>query len=155
MVCHLLRMTPNLNFDDPWLRLLLIEVKTIAVVGLSHDEEKTSFMVASYLKRNGFRVIPVNPRPGIILGEAVYPTLGSVPTPVDLVNVFRPSAACAEVVREAVKLRPKAIWLQLGISSQEAAEIANAAGIPIVMDRCIKIEHQRLLGEKLVDPSTL
>lgn len=148
-------MSSNPAYDDPRTRLLLVEVRTIVVVGLSHDERKTSFTVASYLKRNGYRVLPVNPRPGIILGEAVYPTLELLPAKVDLVNVFRPSEDCAEIVRQAVKLKPKAIWLQLGISSTEAAQIAQDAGIPIIMDRCIKTEHQRLLGEKLVDPSAL
>lgn len=148
-------MRPPLAYDDHWMRLMLVEVKTIAVVGLSHDEAKASFEVAAYLKQNGYRVIPVNPRPGIILGEAVYPELSAIPMPIDLVNVFRPSAFCAEIVRQALPLKPRAIWLQLGIANDEAARLAGEADIPIVMDRCIKIEHRRLLGEKLVDPSVL
>lgn len=141
--------------DDRWLRRLFLDVKTIAVVGLSHDETKPSFLVASYLKRNGYRVIPVNPKPGIVLGEATYPDLGSIPIPVDLIDVFRRPDGCPEIVRQALPLRPKAIWLQLGIESEEAEAIAREAGIPLVMNRCTKIDHQRLLGEKLIDPSTI
>lgn len=142
-------------YDDRWLRLLFIEIKTIAVVGLSHDQSKPSFHVADYLKRNGYRIIPVNPRPGLILGEAVYPDLASIPVPIDMVDVFRPSEACLEVTRQAIPLRPKVIWLQLGIANEEAAELARQAGLPMVMNRCTLIEHQRLLGEKLIDPAKL
>lgn len=144
-------MNPNFSDDDKWMRLLFVQVKTIAVVGLSHRESKASYDVASFLKQHGFRVIPVNPTPGIILGEAVYPDLASIPVPVDLVNVFRPSADCAEVTGLAIPLKPQAIWLQLGITNDEAASQAALAGIPLVMDRCIKLEYQRLFREKLID----
>ncbi len=143
-------MNPSLSDDDKEMRLLLVQVKTIAVVGLSHHQAKASHEVASFLKQHGYRVIPVNPTPGIILGEAVYADLASIPVQVDLVNVFRPSAVCAEVTREAIPLKPQAIWLQLGLASNEAAHLSAAAGIPLVMDRCIKLEYQRLFGENLI-----
>jgi len=146
--------TPS-SSDDKWMRLLFVQVKTIAVVGLSHQEAKASYEVASYLKQNGFRIIPVNPTSGVILGEAVYPDLGSIPVPIDLVNVFRPSEACADIVRQALPLKPQAIWLQLGIENSAASELAAAAGIPLVSNRCIKIEHHRLLGEKVIKTSDL
>lgn len=143
-------MKHDYSYDDKWMRILFVQVKTIAIVGLSSDETKASHEVASYLKHNGFRIIPVNPTPGVILGEAVYSDLESIPVAVDLINVFRPSAECSEVTRRAVRLNPQAIWLQLGVSNEEASDIAAESGIPLVMDRCIKLEHQRLLGKKLV-----
>lgn len=143
-------MSSPFNYDDKWLGSLFAQAKTIAVVGLSHQESKASYEVANYLKQNGYRIIPVNPTPGVILGEAVYPDLHSIPVRIDVVNVFRPSAACAEVVRQALPLQPQAIWLQLGIESAEAAELAGQASIPLVMDRCIKLEHRRLMGESRI-----
>ncbi|HEU5078373.1 MAG TPA: CoA-binding protein [Opitutaceae bacterium] len=142
-------MTLLSSRNDEELRKLFIEIKTIAVVGLSHDAAKPSHEVAAYLQKAGYRIIPINPEPGLILGEAVYPTLADVPVQVDLVDVFRRAEACAEVVRQAVPLKPRAIWLQLGIVSKEAAQIANDAGVPFVMDRCTKIDHQRLLGKRM------
>jgi predicted CoA-binding protein len=139
-------------YEDGALRRLFLEVKTIAIFGLSHDPSKESYEVAEYLKKAGYRIIPVNPRPGMILGEAVYPSLAAIPTQVDLVDVFRRSDACPDVVRDAILLRPKAIWLQLGIVSKEAEQIAHEAGIPFVMDRCTKTEHRRLLGRTQIDP---
>jgi predicted CoA-binding protein len=145
-------MLTNYANDDAWLKRLFLEVRTIAVVGLSHDETKPSFEVAAYLQKAGYRIIPVNPQPGVILGEAVYADLAAIPVPVDLVDVFRRAEACAEIARQASALRPRAIWLQLGISSEEAARVAEAAKIPIVMNRCAKLEHRRLLEMKLLDP---
>lgn len=143
-------MNPPISYDDKWLHSLFDQVKTIAVVGLSHQESKASYEVANYLKQNGFRIIPVNPTPGVILGEAVYPDLQSIPIRVDLVNVFRPNTACAEIVRQALPLQPQAIWLQLGIENAEAAALAATASIPLLMDLCIKLEHRRLFGESRI-----
>jgi predicted CoA-binding protein len=131
---------------DDELRRILREARTIAVVGLSADLEKPSHEVAAYLQAQGYRIIPVNPRGGVILGETVYANLRAVPEPVDLVDVFRPAEACLEVAREAVAVRAKVLWLQLGIVNDEAAALARAAGLAVVMDRCTLREHRRLLA---------
>lgn len=122
---------------------VLREAKTVAVVGLSSDPSKPSAYVAAYLQQAGYRIIPVNPTAERLLGERVYPALEDVDQPVDLVDVFRPPAACAEVARQAVAIGAKAIWLQSGIISEEAAEIARAGGLEVIMDRCTMVEHRR------------
>jgi predicted CoA-binding protein len=132
---------------DDELRRILREARTIAVVGLSADPEKPSHEVAAYLQAQGYRIIPVNPRGGVILGETVYADLRAVPEPIDLVDVFRPAAACLEVARGAVAVRAKALWLQLGIVNDEAAAFARAAGLAVVMDRCTLREHRRLRSQ--------
>ncbi len=122
---------------------ILTDSAVIAVVGASRDEEKTAHRVPAQMRRHGWRIIPVNPYAQEILGETAYRTLADIPVPVDLVNVFRPSAAAAEVVRQAVAIGAPAVWLQLGIASTEAREIALAAGIDYVEDRCIAVERAR------------
>ncbi|MBI5382321.1 MAG: CoA-binding protein [Opitutae bacterium] len=129
---------------DDELRDILRTAKTIAVVGLSADPEKPSHEVAAYLQAQGYRIVPVNPRGGTILGEKVYPDLLAVPEPVDLVDVFRPAAACEEVAQQAIAARAKVLWLQLGIVNDTAAQQARAAGLRVVMDRCTLREHRRL-----------
>lgn len=129
---------------DSDLKRILATAKTIAVVGCSADPGKASHEVAAYLQAQGYRTIPVNPRGGTILGETVYPDLASIPFPVDLVDVFRPPADCPGVARQAVAIGAKTLWLQLGIVSDEAATIARAGGLAVVMDRCTLIEHRRL-----------
>lgn len=129
---------------DPDLKHLLSTTKTIAVFGCSADSTKASYHVAAYLQAQGYRMVPVSPRGGVILGETVYPDLASIPFPVDLVDVFRPPADCPPVATQAVAIGAKALWLQLGIVSAEAAAIAAAGGLAVVMDRCTLIEHRRL-----------
>jgi predicted CoA-binding protein len=131
---------------DDELGRILREARTIAVVGLSADPEKPSHEVAAYLQAHGYRIIPVNPRGGVILGETVYADLRAVPEPIDLVDVFRPATACPDVARAAVAVRAKVLWLQLGIVNEEAAALARAAGLAVVMDRCTLREHRRLLA---------
>ena len=131
---------------DDELSRILREARTIAVVGLSADPDKPSHEVAAYLQAHGYRVIPVNPRGGMILGETVYADLRAVPEPVDIVEVFRPAAACLEVARAAVAVGAKVLWLQLGIVNEEAAALARVADLAIVMDRCMLREHRRLLA---------
>ena len=128
------------------IRRVLAETRTIAMVGLSTQRHKASHFVATYLKYEGYRVIPVNPGAREIVGEEAYPDLASIPHPIDLVNVFRPSGDCPEIARAAAEVGAKALWLQLRIVSLEAAEIAEAAGMEVVMDRCIKMEHGRYNG---------
>lgn len=127
------------------LKELLEQSETIAVVGLSDNRERVSYMVSEAMKKKGYRIIPVNPNATEILDETCYATLSDIPFPIDLVNVFRRSEYTPEVAEEAVKIGAKALWLQLGIYSEEAAAIAQAAGLTVVMDRCIKVEDSILL----------
>ena len=120
--------------------------RTVAIVGLSASELRASNFVGYYLQRHGYRVVPVNPHEEQILGEQVYPSLRDVPEHVDVVDVFRDPAAVPEIAREAVEVGAGALWLQFGVISPEGARIAQEGGLPVVMDRCLKIEHARLLG---------
>jgi uncharacterized protein len=134
-------------YQDPRvIQRLLRETRTIAIVGLSTDPQKASWFVASYLKKEGYRIIPVNPKARDILGERAYPDLASIPGPVDMVDVFRPAVECLEVARQAVAIRAKSLWLQLRLVNIEAAELAARAGLSVVMDRCVKMEHGRYSG---------
>ena len=132
--------------DQDTIREILGNARTIAIVGLSADRQKASYFVATYLKREGYRVIPVNPRGGTILGETVYPDLTSIPEKVDVVDVFRPAAELPDIVEQAIAIGAKAVWTQLKIINFEAAEKARAAGISVVMDKCVKMEHGRFSG---------
>ncbi|HEY0947268.1 MAG TPA: CoA-binding protein [Opitutaceae bacterium] len=132
---------------DHELREILTQARTIAVVGASADPAKPSHEVAAYLQAQGYRIIPVNPRGGTILGETVYPNLRAVPVPIDLVDVFRPPADCAPIAEEAVAVGAKALWLQLGIANADAARIAEAGGLRVVMDHCTLVEHRRLVAK--------
>ncbi len=142
-----------LRYSDATLRGILSEIRVMAMVGASGDWKRPSFFAMKYLQRRGYRVIPINPgRAGTeILGETVYASLADVPVPIDMVDVFRSSEAALGVAEEAVALveekQIKVLWLQLGIRNDAAAEIAQAAGIQVIMDRCPKIEFARLSGE--------
>jgi len=133
--------------DRETIRRILEESDTIAVVGLSDKPDRTSYQVSAAMQAKGYRIVPVNPNADKILGETCYPSLKDIPFPVDLVNVFRRSEYCADVAREAAEISAKTLWLQLGIVSEEAAEIAKAAGMNVIMDRCIKVEDSILLPE--------
>jgi predicted CoA-binding protein len=134
-------------YQDPLvIQRLLRESRTIAIVGLSTDPQRASWFVASYLKKEGYTIIPVNPKAKEILGEKAYPDLASIPVPVDLVDVFRPAAECLAVARQAVAIGAKALWLQLKLVNIEAAELAARAGLAVVVDRCVKMEHGRYHG---------
>ncbi len=125
---------------------ILNECKTIAIVGMSTDNQKASYFVASYMRSAGYRIIPVNPRADRILGQTCYPDLKSIPEPVDLVDIFRPSYECLDIVKEAIALKAKAVWLQLKIINEEAAERARKADLLVAMDCCVKMEHGRYCG---------
>ena len=114
---------------------------TIAVVGLSDSPIKPSYQVARYLQQAGYRIIPVNPKYDEILGERCYADLKSVPMQIDIVDIFRNPAEVVPIVEQAISLHPRAIWLQLGVINETAAQLALSQGIPVIMDRCIKIEH--------------
>lgn len=128
------------------LRALLEEARTIAVVGLSPDPSRPSHEVAEYLQRAGYRIIPVNPRHAAPLGEPSYPSLTDAAREhrIDIVDIFRRSELAGAVVDEAIAVRPRLIWLQVGVVDVAACARATAAGIPCVMDRCLMVEHSHL-----------
>jgi len=131
------------------LRALLREARTVAVVGLSPKPERPSHGVARYLQRAGYRIVPVNPGHDEILGERSYRTLSDAARDhaIDIVDVFRRSEFAGAVGDEAIAIRPKLVWLQLGVADEAARARAEGAGIPIVMDRCLAIDHRQLLGD--------
>ena len=125
---------------------LLRQAKTIAVVGLSNNRMRASYGVARFLQRQGYRVIPVNPNETEVLGERAYPALREVPGEIDIVDIFRRSEAVPEIVDQAIERGVRCVWMQEGIVNPEAAQKAESAGIPVVMNRCILKELARLLG---------
>jgi hypothetical protein len=134
------------NQDPLTIQRVLNTARTIAVVGLSNNELRASYFVGYYLKRHGYRVIPVNPRETEILGEPCFPSLHDVPEPVDVVNVFRAPDAVPAIARDAVAIGASALWCQFGVISPEGVRIAEDGGLSVVADRCIKIEHARYAG---------
>jgi uncharacterized protein len=134
------------DMNDAMLRRVLEQTKRIAVVGLSADPYRPSYRVAEYLQQHGYKIIPVNPKYRELLLEACYPDLASIPHPVDMVDVFRRLEACPGVAREAVAVGAKTLWLQLGLASEEARRIGEAGGMTVIMNRCAKVEHERLIG---------
>ena len=132
--------------DIAGLRRILAQSRTIAVVGLSANWYRPSFFAAKYMQDHGYRIIPVNPTYDEVLGERCYPTLAAIPGPVDMVDCFRKSEEIPALAREAVAKGAKVLWMQLGIRNDEAARVANDAGLDVVVDRCMKIEHARILG---------
>lgn len=135
-----------MNPTDREIRQILETARTIAIVGLSDKPERDSHQVAAYLQAHGYRVIPVNPMVSEILGERSYPSVSSIPEQIDVVDVFRKPDAVMEIVADAIQAGASTMWLQLGVVNLEAAERAAEAGLQVVMDRCMKIEHKRLLG---------
>lgn len=123
---------------------ILRSAKTIAVVGLSSKRTRPSYGVSEYMQRAGYRIIPVNPAETEVLGEKAYPDLESIPVPVDLVNIFRRSELVPPVVDAAIKIGAKAIWMQEDVVHEEAAAKARAAGLMVVMDRCVLKEHRKM-----------
>jgi predicted CoA-binding protein len=140
--------TFDLNrYQDPLtIQRVLHHAKTVAIVGLSKNHLRASYFVGFYLRRHGYRVIPVNPRETEILGEKSFKSLTEVPGPVDIVNVFRAPDALPEVAREAVKIGAGSLWCQFSVINEEGGRIAEAGGLSVVMDRCIKVEHARYVG---------
>ena len=123
---------------------ILHTARTIAVVGLSGKRYRPSYGVAEYLKKSGYRIIPVNPNETEVLGEKCYPDLDSVPEPVDIVDIFRRSEFVPEIVEAAIRKGARAVWMQEGVVHEEAARRAESAGLAVVMDRCILKDHRRL-----------
>jgi uncharacterized protein len=145
-----LSVTSSFNltrYQDPLtIQRLLHNARTVAIVGLSRNELRASYFVGYYLKRHGYQVIPVNPREPEILGEKSFERLADVPVPVDIVNVFRAPDALPAIADEAVKIRAGSLWCQFGVINEEGGRIAEAGGVSVVMDRCIKVEHARYVG---------
>ncbi len=132
--------------DISSLRRILHQNKTIAVVGLSANWWRPSFFVAKYLQEHGYRVVPVNPAYQEVLGERCYATLRDVPEKIDMVDCFRKSEEIPALAEEAIAIGAKCLWMQLGVTHEGAATRAREAGLDVVMDRCVKIEHGRLFG---------
>ncbi|MEH1819823.1 MAG: CoA-binding protein [Nostoc sp.] len=135
---------PNLKENDNALREVLIQAKTIAVVGHSDKRDRTSYQIAQFLRQTGYTVYAVNPLIKEIDGQASYAALQELPEPVDIINVFRRSEYLPEIVDEAISINAKTVWTQLGIWHQLSAQKAIDAGLNVVMDACIKIEYLRL-----------
>ena len=136
-----------MRYEDPrTIQSILHRARTIAIVGLSPNELRASHFVGYYLRRHGYKVIPVNPRETSILGERSYASVTEIPEPVDVIDVFRAPDAVPAIAEEAVAAGAGALWLQYGVISEEGAEIATRGGLDVVMDRCMKVEHARYLG---------
>jgi predicted CoA-binding protein len=135
------------RYQDPLaIQRVLLKSKTIAVVGLSGNALRASNFVGFYLKRHGYRVLPVNPRESEILGLRCYASLTDLPERVDIVNVFRAPSALPEIASEAAAIGAGSLWTQFNVVNQEGARIAEQAGMTVIMDRCIKVEHARYIG---------
>lgn len=134
--------------DDRQIRRILRTARVIATVGFSTDPEKPSHQIPAYLQDQGYRVIPVHPRAGEIRGQRAYPDLRSVPEPVDVVQIFRPADEVPAIVEEAIEIGARAVWMQEGIVHPEAAARARQAGLEVVMDRCMRVEHRRMKSHR-------
>jgi len=135
-------MERDLHSDEKIKKIYAL--KNIAVVGMSKNPEKAAHYVPKYLTEQGYNIIPVNPTADEILGKKCYPSLLDIPVPIDIVDVFRPSDQVKPVVEEAIKIKPKVVWLQEGIHDPDAESLAKKAGIDVVFNRCMLAEHQRL-----------
>ena len=136
-------------YSDAYIRDILANNRTIAMVGASPNTSRPSYFAMKYLKAKGFRVIPVNPGQASkeILGEKVYASLADIEESIDIVDIFRGSAAALPIAKEAIRIGAKVVWMQLGVRNDEAAKLAEDAGLRVVMNRCPKIEYGRLSGE--------
>jgi len=143
-------MTPAFDlsrYQDPkTIQRVIHTAKTVAIVGLSGNELRASNFVGYYLRRHGYRVIPVNPREREILGEKSWTSLLDVPVPIDIVDVFRAPDALPSIAADAVKIRAGCLWCQFTVINEEGARVAAAGGLSVVMDRCLKVEHARYVG---------
>ena len=133
--------------DTKTLRRILTDYERVAVVGLSQNPSRASNVVARYLLDHGFEVIPVNPKYDEVLGQTCYPDLTSIPTPVDIVDLFQRAERVPPFVDDAIAIGAKVVWMQLDIVHEEAARKARSAGLEVIMDRCIKIDHARLFDD--------
>jgi len=133
--------------DAQVITAILKDYRVVAVVGLSSDPARPSYRVAEYLQHHGYRIIPVNPGCREVLGEKCYPTLKDIPFPVEVVDIFRKVEAIPAIVEEAIQVGAQAVWMQLGLVEPESAQKARKAGLQVVMDYCLKVEHARLFPD--------
>ena len=135
------------RYQDPQtIQRALHTAKTVAIVGLSKNHLRASYFVGYYLRRHGYRVVPVNPRENEILGEQSFKSLTEIPFPIDIVDVFRTPDAVPGIAREAAAIGAKTLWCQYGVISEEGTRIAEAGGLAVILDRCMKVEHARYIG---------
>jgi hypothetical protein len=135
------------RYQDPLvIQRAIHSAKTVAIVGLSRNHLRSSYFVGFYLRRHGYRIIPVNPRETEVLGEKSFKSLADVPVHVDIVNVFRAPDALPDIAREAVGIGASSLWCQFTVINEEGGRIAEEGGLSVIMDRCIKVEHARYVG---------
>ncbi|NNC77713.1 MAG: CoA-binding protein [Woeseiaceae bacterium] len=134
------------NTDINTLRRILKQSRTLAIVGLSANWYRPSFFAAKYMQEHGYRIIPVNPAYEEVLGEKCYPSLKEVPEEIDIVDCFRKSQDIEPIAKQAIEIGAKVLWMQLGVVNEKVATMAREAGLEVVQDRCVKIEHGRLFG---------
>ena len=134
------------DYQDSEVIRRVLAMRRVAIVGLSGNELRASNFVGRYLQRNGYEIFPVNPREKTILGQRSYASLSDISEAIDVVNVFRQPSAVPDIAREAVSMGARCLWLQYNVISEEGAKIASDAGMDVVMDRCMKVEHARYLG---------
>ncbi len=134
------------DYQDKAVIQRVLTMQRVAIVGLSGNELRASNFVGRYLLRNGYDIVPVNPREKLILGRTSYASLADIPDPVDTVDVFRKPDAVPDIARDAVAIGAKCLWLQYNVISEEGARIATDGGLDVIMDRCMKVEHARYLG---------
>jgi len=132
--------------DIAGLRRILSRSRTLAVVGLSAQWYRPSYFAAKYMQDHGYRIVPVNPRYAEVLGQKCYPDLRAIPDPIDIVDCFRKSSDIGPIADDAIAIGAHVLWMQLGVVNEEAAQRASAAGLDVVMNRCVKIEHARIMG---------
>lgn len=132
---------------DNEIKKILSDFHVIAIVGASNNSSKASNEVFRYLREKGYEVIPVNPNEEKVLGEKSYPDITGIKKPVDIVDIFRPSAMVYPIVEQAIKIKPKVIWMQLGIKNEKAKVLAENYDIKVIMDKCIMAEHKRIFGQ--------
>jgi predicted CoA-binding protein len=137
------------NAINTGIKEILRSYQNVAIVGISDSPAKASYLVGKYLQKAGFKIYPVNPKYESILGTQCYPELSSIPDTIEIVDIFRNPEYVLPIAQEAIEISAKVIWMQLGIINNEAAEIVLRAGLQVVMDRCIKIEHRRYFPNKL------
>jgi predicted CoA-binding protein len=137
---------PAYNPPSEEIKAILEKYKIVAIVGLSPKPQRDSYKVAKYLQENHYRIVPVNPGQKEILGEKCYPNLKAIPFPIDLVDIFRKPEAIPAVVDDAIETAAKVAWMQLGLAHNEAADKARKAGLEVVMNKCIKIEHMNMFN---------
>ena len=136
---------PEYNPPSEEIKAILERFNTVAIVGLSPKPQRDSHKVAKYLKENHYRIVPVNPGQKEILGEQCYPNLKTIPFPIDVVDIFRKPEAIPPVVDNAIEIGAQVVWMQLGLAHNQAADKARKAGLQVVMNKCIKIEHMNML----------